>query len=191
MTALLIALIFPLALLAVLIIVGAYFLTLHRRRERAVAMQNQVYTGTPTSRRQISLPNVSAFTNASGVLGVIGVDINGNYGLPFVTLDYEQTYIGSPAVGPLSTCLFNGTFTLPVTGRLAISPLVLHQINPGDRLYLSGASYDAATNVYYGGTIDANPSGIPIGVLDPSATSGVPAGVTAQVPVLITTAGGM
>jgi hypothetical protein len=175
----------PLALLAVLFMVGAFFLTLHRRRERAWAMQNQVYTGTPTSRRQVVLPNVSAFTGASGVLGVIGQAIDGVAGMPFVTLDYYQTQVSG------CTALFNGTFNLSVIGRLANSPLVTHVIKPGDRLYLNGATYDSTTNVWYGGSIDANPAGIEIGVLDPSYTGTVAAGVTATVPVNISTKGGM
>lgn len=175
-----------LALFALAVMYGAFIMTLHRRRQPAGAMMNQVYSGTPTGRRQLVLPNVSQF-QTPGALGVIGVDVGGLYGMPFVTLDSYQSSVAG------ATALFNGTYTLSVTGRIANSPLVTRQINPGDRLYLSGATYDATTNIYYGGTIDANPStsSIPIGVLDPSYVGFVAAGATASVPVLITRDGGM
>jgi hypothetical protein len=163
----------------------AWMLVISARARRLWAMQNQVYTGTPTSRRQLVLPNVTAFTSASGVLGAIGAEVDGVGPTPFVTLDYYQTQVSG------CTALFNGTFNLSVTGRIANSPLVTHKINPGDRLYLSGATFDATTNVWYGGQIDANPSGIEIGILDPSYTGSVAAGVTATVPVNISTKGGM
>ena len=181
-----------LALPIALAIIWAFIITMNARTVTAVmkartanAMQNQVYTGTPTSRRQLVLPNVSAFTGASGVLGVIGASIDGVGGTPFVTLDYYQTQV----LG--CTALFNGTFNFPVTGRLANSPLVTHKINPGDRLFLSGATFDATTNIWYGGVVDANPAGLEIGILDPSYTGSVAAGVTATVPVNISTKGGM
>jgi hypothetical protein len=133
-------------------------------------MINQIYTGTPTSRRQVTLPASQAnlvFATAGQPI-VVGTE-------PGVTLDAYQSNFGG------CTVLFNGSFSLTVVGRSANSPLVTAQVNPGDPLYMafsdSGWTLDTATNVWYGGVLDKNPSGIPFGRLDPSATA-ILAGVT-------------
>jgi hypothetical protein len=130
-------------------------------------MINQVYTGTPTSRRQWVLPNVSAF-NTAGAACVKGTQ-------PGFTLDAYQSNVGG------CTVLENGSFSTTIVARSANSPLVTSQVNPGDQLYMafsdSGWTYDAATNVWYGGVLDKNPSGIPFGRYDESQVA-ILAGVT-------------
>lgn len=130
-------------------------------------MQNQVYTGTPTSRRFVTLPNVATFNNPGQPI-LVGTE-------PGVTLDSYQSGTGG------CTVLFNGSFSITVIARSANSPLVTSQVNPGDPLYAafsdSGWTKDAATNVTYGGVLDKNVSGIPFGRLDPSSIS-IAAGTT-------------
>ena len=130
-------------------------------------MQNQVFTGTPTSRRQVKLPNVATF-NTPGQPILVGNE-------PGFTLDSYQSATGG------CTVLFNGSFSTTIIARAANSPLVTVQINPGDQLYAafsdSGWTTDAATNVTYGGVLDRNISGFPFGRLDPSQTA-IPAGTT-------------
>jgi hypothetical protein len=126
-------------------------------------MINQRFTGTPTSRRQVVLPNVATFA-ASGVPILIGTE-------PGVTLDSYQSNLSG------CTVLLNGTFNLTVIGRSANSPAVTAAVNPGDPLYASGGTYDATTNITYGFSLDKNISGVPFGRLDPNETK-ILAGVT-------------
>lgn len=125
-------------------------------------MINQLYTGTSTSRRFVTLPNVSAFTVA-GIPILVGTE-------PAVTLDAYQSNVGG------ATCLFNGTFKLTVIGETAASPQVTAAVNPGDKLYASG-TLDSTTNVTYNLTIDKNSGNTLFGHLDPSETK-ILAGVT-------------
>lgn len=116
-------------------------------------MKNQFYTGTPTSRRQVTCP--TAITAGMPVL--VGIE-------PAVALDDYQANIGG------TTFLFNGSFTLTVIGRTSESPVVTAGIKPGDQLYAVG-TLDTATNVTYNLTIDVNTGGTKFGFLDPSANA--------------------
>jgi hypothetical protein len=128
-------------------------------------MQNQVYTGTPTSRRQVVLPNVAQFATAGQPILI------GNQ--PAVTLDAYQSSVGG------CTVLLTGSFALTVIGRSANSPLVTAKVSPGDPLYVSPntGTYDATTNVTYGFVLDKNVAGVYFGRLDPNATA-IAAGAT-------------
>jgi hypothetical protein len=133
-------------------------------------MKNQLYTGTPTSRRQVTLPAVSALENASGVPILIGK-------MPAVTLDEYETNIDG------ATCLFNGTFQLTVIGSSTHSPYTPVALNPGDKVYASG-TLDMATNVTYGLLLTADSSDTFFGFIDPTGP-GVGSGLTAVVGVVI------
>ena len=126
-------------------------------------MINQVYTGTPTSRRQVVLPNVATF-NTPGQPILVGTE-------PGFTLDSYQSNFGG------CTVLFNGSFATTIVARSANSPLVTVQVNPGDPLYYSGGTLDVTTNVTYGGVLDRNISEVPFGRYDPSQVA-IPAGTT-------------
>jgi hypothetical protein len=130
-------------------------------------MINQVYTGTPTSRRQWTLPNVTAL-QVAGQPVVKGTT-------PGFTLDAYQASVSG------CTVFENGSFSTTIIARSANSPLVTSQVNPGDQLYMafsdSGWTLDAATNVWYGGVLDKNPAGIPFGKYDESQVP-ILAGVT-------------
>ena len=130
-------------------------------------MINQVYTGTPTSRRQVVLPNVATF-NTPGQPILIGAAPGG---VPAFTLDSYQ----SASAG--CTVLFNGSFSTTIIGRSANSPLVTAAVNPGDKLYYSGGTYDPTTNITYGGVLDKNVSEVPFGSYDMSQIA-IPAGTT-------------
>jgi hypothetical protein len=152
----------PLLLAAVLAL--CYVITrraLGSSPERAFAMTNQVFTGTPTSRRFVAMP--SAANILAGQPLLVGKE-------PFFSLDNYQSNVGG------ATGLFNGSFTTTVIGQTAESPVTTHQINPGDALYATGTP-DSTTNVTYGLTIDANSGNTPFGHLDPTSPV-VPAGVT-------------
>lgn len=130
-------------------------------------MTNQQFTGTPSSRRYVQLPSV---VNANDLV-LIGQ-------IPAVCLDTYQSNVGG------ATILMNGSFNLFVISRSANSPLVNTSIKPGDKLYVSGGTLDATTNVRYGGTIDANPSGTFIGYYDPTQAA-MASGAGATVSVLL------
>ena len=123
-------------------------------------MKNQVFTGTPTSRRFALCPT----TVKSGDPVLLGT-------LPAVALDDYQAITGG------TTFLLNGSFNLTVVAVTVISPPTTHKINPGDKVYFDGGSLDSATNVTTGGTIDANTGGTFFGNLDPSGPA-ITAGVT-------------
>ncbi|MGH7488661.1 MAG: hypothetical protein ACREMY_24130 [bacterium] len=117
-------------------------------------MVNQIYTGTPTSRRFALCPT----TLKAGDPVFLG-------GVPAIALDDYQSLTGG------TTFLLGGTFALPVTGATALSPLTGHQINPGDKVYADGGSQFTPTNgpvVDYGFSLDANNGGVLFGNLDPS-----------------------
>jgi hypothetical protein len=126
-------------------------------------MQNQVFTGTPTSRRQVKLPNVATFTTPGQPI-LVGTEAG-------FTLDAYQSATGG------CTVLFNGSFSTTIIARSANSPLVTVQINPGDPLYYSQGILDVATNVTYGGVLDRNISEVLFGRYDPSQIA-IPAGAT-------------
>jgi len=114
-------------------------------------MLNQLFTGTPTSRRQVTLPSVIK----AGDPILIGSEA------AFALDSYQANIAGA-------TCLFNGTFETSVVGLSSISPVVNAAIKPGSKLYASGGTLDTDTNVRYGFTLSADSSGIFFGYLDPS-----------------------
>lgn len=132
-------------------------------------MINQLYTGTPSSRRQIACPT----TVLAGDPLLVGTE-------PCVALDSYQANIGG------TTALFNGSFSLPVTGKSSLSPSVNAAIKPGDKIYADGGVLDATTNVTSGFTLDKNSStGVLFGNLDPTGP-GVGSGLTvAAAPVVV------
>ena len=123
-------------------------------------MKNQVFTGTPTSRRFALCPT----TVKSGDFVLLG-------SLPAVALDDYQTLTSG------TTFLCGGTFALTVVGQTVESPQTTHKINPGDTLHASGGTLDATTNVTYGFTITAVTADPKFGYLDPSYVA-VAAGAT-------------
>lgn len=122
-------------------------------------MKNQVFTGTPTSRRFALCPT----TVKSGDPVLLGV-------IPAFALDDYSSLTGG------TTFLLNGTFATTVVGQTAESPQTTHKINPGDALYATG-TLDSTTNVTTGLTIDANSSNTRFGNLDPNYVA-VSAGAT-------------
>lgn len=114
-------------------------------------MTNQVFTGTPTSRRQI-IPCPTTVKAGDAVL--IGR-------LAAVALDSYQANEGG------TSFLFGGSFALSVVAQHG-SPLVSGAIGPGDLLYADGGVLDVATNVTTGFTINADSvNGVFFGYLDP------------------------
>jgi hypothetical protein len=128
-------------------------------------MINQQNTGSPTSRRAVTLPAYTTVSIPAGTPLLIGQ-------IPCVTLDSNQYAVGAPTV----VCLFGGSFDLTVIGQSAESPVTTHKINPGDKLYATG-TLDSTTNVTYNLTIDANSGNTPFGYLDPQSPS-IGAGLT-------------
>lgn len=143
----------------------AWMIVIGRRAKLLFAMINQVYTGTPTSRRMVALPNVNQF-NVAGQPILIGTT-------PAFTLDSYQANFGG------CTVLENGSFSTTIIGRSANSPLVTAQVNPGDPLYVSPntGTLDATTNVTYGFVLDKNIAGIPFGHYDETQVS-IAAGIS-------------
>ena len=131
-------------------------------------MKNQTLQGTPTSARFSLCPS----TVQAGDLVLIG-------GEPACALNNYQANSGG------ATFYYSGTFTGTVEGSSTHSPITGVAINPGDKLYATG-TLDAATNVTYGLTIDANSGNTFFGYLDPQSPS-IAAGATdANASVLLT-----
>ncbi len=127
-------------------------------------MKNQVYTGTPTSRRFSTCPT----TIKSGDPVLIGKR-------PAVALDDYQSITGG------TTFLLGGSFTLTTVGKSVLSPVTNAAIPPGDPVYADtdGSTFTTGgANLYYGFTLDANSSGTLFGHVDPSYTGGVASGAT-------------
>jgi hypothetical protein len=111
-------------------------------------MKNQVYTGTPTSRRFVTCPS----TVVAGDAVLIGVT-------PAFALDAYSSVTGG------ATFLMNGSFTATVIAATVVSPVTGSQANPGDALYATG-TLDATTNVTTGLTISKASGGTAFGHLD-------------------------
>lgn len=134
-------------------------------------MINQLYSGTPTSRRQVTLPDVGLL---AGDPILVGTEPG------FMLDNYQDNVAGC-------TVLFNGTFFADVVGETAASPQVTAAIKAGAKIYAVGGTLNAATNVRYGFTLNADSTGILFGTLDPDPLAGAPvgAGLTANVGVRI------
>lgn len=129
-------------------------------------MKNQVYTGTPTSRRFSKCPSTLKAGDPVFIGGVPGVALD----------DYQDITEGT-------TFLLNGSFDLEVVAATVLSPLSGKAIAPGDPVYAEGGSTDA-NNVTYGFTLDAASGGTLFGYLDPSA-AGIGSGDTDTQAVMI------
>ena len=119
-------------------------------------MKNQVYTGTPTSRRFALCPT----TIKAGAPVLLGNPSDGTVTPAFALDDYQAITGGT-------TFLLNGTFATSVVGSTTNSPVTGHVINPGDQLFAEG-TFDTATNLTYNLLINADSSNIAFGHLDPS-----------------------
>lgn len=115
-------------------------------------MKNQVYTGTPTSRRFVVCPS----TVVAGDAVLVGTQ-------PAVALNSYQSNTGGAVFD------FNGSFALTVNAWTGSSPLTGQAVNPGDKIYASG-SLDSTTNVTTGLTLSKNSANTLFGHLDPSGT---------------------
>lgn len=128
-------------------------------------MTNQVFTGTPTSRRFCQCPP----TIVAGQPVFLGT-------IPAIALDnYQANESGT-------TFLLGGTFAVAVTGQSQASPQVTLKLLPGNPVYADGGIQFTCANgmvVTYNFVLDGNPNGTDgeWGRIDPSYTS-VGAGLT-------------
>lgn len=121
-------------------------------------MKNQVYQGTPTSRRFALCPS----SVEAGDPVLLGTQ-------PAVALDNYQSNLGG------TTFDTGGSFTLTVLAVSQISPAVGAAMKPGAAVYASG-TLDSATNVTTDLVLSAVTSGTLFGQIDPSYTSGITSG---------------
>jgi len=124
-------------------------------------MQNQVLTGTPTSRRFCLCPSSIVAGQAVLIGGV----------LPAVALDSYQANEGG------TTFLLGGTFNLSVYGQTVLSPPTNHALAPGAKVYADGGTTDATTGILYNFSLDGNTGGVFFGYIDPQYTTGVLTGL--------------
>ena len=123
---------------------------------RAFAMINQVLSVTPTKTGQLQFP---AAVTVAGVPLLVST-------IPCVPLDAYQATIGG------ATVYYDGCYSIQVFAVSSFSPTAGKQISLGDPIYLVGGTYDAATNVVYGGVLCADSTGDLFGYLDPGTNSG-------------------
>src|SRR5690242_3814325 len=123
-------------------------------------MKNQVYSGTPTSRRFALCPS----TVKAGDAVLVGK-------MPAVALNDYESNLGGAVFS------FGGSFNLTVIGQTVASPQTAAAIKPGDKVFAVG-TLDSTTNVTTGLTLDGATGGTLFGTIDPSYTSGVSSGAT-------------
>ena len=158
------------AFYAIFVAFVAFVVTYSKRyARRAWANINQVYSGTPTSRRN---PAVCYSGVTAGQPYLLG-------GLPAVALDTAANVANN-----IPTFELGGSFTLTVTAKSSLSPSTNKAINPGDAIYADGGTLDSASNMTYGFTLDANSGGTLFGHLDPTGP-GLTSGTTATVTVTL------
>ncbi len=114
---------------------------------------NQVYAGTPTSRRNPSVCYAGVISGSPILLGTV----------PAVALDTAANVAGT-----IPTFECGGSFSLAVTAKSSLSPSTGKAINPGDPIYADGGTLDAPSNMTYGFTLDANSGGVLFGYCDPT-----------------------
>jgi predicted RecA/RadA family phage recombinase len=114
-------------------------------------MKNQYYTGTNTSRRFALCPT----TVKSGDPVLIG-------GIAAVAMDDYQANTGG------TTFHTSGSFVLTVIAATVVSPMTGSQVNPGDKLYVTG-TLDTPTNITTALVISKASGGTLFGHSDPSA----------------------
>jgi hypothetical protein len=135
---------------------------------------NQIYAGTDTSRRSPSICYAGLLAGQPVIMGSTA----GGHSVPGVSLDTAANVAnGTPTI----EC--GGGFALTVTAKSSLSPSTNAVINPGDPIYADGGTLDAASNMTYGFTLDANSGGVYFGNLDPTGPA-LPAGTTAVVTVV-------
>ncbi len=122
-------------------------------------MKNQVFTGTPTSRRFALCPT----TVKAGDAVLIGV-------MPAVALNDYQANTGGAVFS------LGGSFTLTVIGQTVASPQTAAALPPGHKVFAIG-TLDAPTNVTTGLTLDGATGGTLFGTIDPNY-AGVTSGAT-------------
>lgn len=124
--------------------------------------KNQALPGGMTSRRFVKCPA----TVKSGDPMLVGK-------MPAVALDDYQSKTGGTTVD----C--SGSFVLPVMGATVISPLTGLAIKAGDKVYATGGSLDAATNVTTGFTLTGATGDPLFGFYDPQENAaGITSGAT-------------
>ncbi len=123
-------------------------------------MKNQVYSGTPTSRRFAACPT----TVLAGDAVFVGI-------MPAVALDSYSAATGGAVFS------FSGSFNLTVVGATVVSPQTPSALKPGAKVYASG-SLDSTTNVTTGLTISGATGDVFFGTIDPSYVGGVSSGAT-------------
>jgi predicted RecA/RadA family phage recombinase len=125
-------------------------------------VKNQVYTGTPTSRRFATCPT----TILAGQPVLLGSE-------PAIALDNYQANTGG------TTFLTGGSFVLTTVGKTSLSPSTPAALKAGAKVYAdTDGTTDSVTNVTYGFTLDGNSSGTLFGYVDPSYIGGVTSGAT-------------
>jgi predicted RecA/RadA family phage recombinase len=129
-------------------------------------VKNQLFTGTPTSRRFALCPT----TVKAGDPVLLGSE-------PAVALDDYSPLTGG------TTFLMGGTFNLNVLGSTAASPVSGHVLKQGDKVYYEGGVLDSATNVTTGGTLDAASASPLFGYIDPGDLATVGSTLTVNIGV--------
>lgn len=132
-------------------------------------MVNQIYTGTPTSRRFALCPT----SIVAGQPVLIGKNI------PAVALDNYQSNTGG------TTFLLGGAFNLPVYGYTTYSPPSNGALLPGKKVYADGGVDDAVTGITYNFLLSGDSAGVLFGEVDPSYTTGVLSGAAPDTAAIV------
>lgn len=132
-------------------------------------MINQVYAGTPTSRRNPTTCYAGVLSGSPYLLGLI----------PGIAMDTAANVASG-----IPTFECGGSFSLTVTAKSSLSPSVNKAILPGDPIYADGGTLDVPSNMTYGFTLDASSGGTLFGHLDPTGPA-LAAGTTAVVTVVL------
>ena len=103
-------------------------------------------------------------------------------GLPCVATEAQNT--ANPAYDNASGYLTvdcEGVYNLTVLGETLGSVSAGAALNPGDKVFFSGGTYDKTSGITYGGTLCADPNGTFFG----RVLQAVAAGATVTVPVIL------
>jgi hypothetical protein len=133
-------------------------------------MVNQVFTGTPTSRRFALCP--SSIVAGQPVL-IGGV-------LPAIAMDNYQINTGG------TTFLLGGSFNLSVYGQTG-SPLTNAAIFPGGQVYAENATQDPVTGISYNFILTgySGAGSVLFGYVDPEYTQGVLSGLAPDTAAIV------
>ena len=146
---------------------------------KALEYQSPLQFPVPVTPASGNTPASSPITSGAPVVirGTLATAARGGFPQGLGMVANEDPVSPTGGVAPGNMCSFDawGAFNLTVTAERAESPAINSAIAPGDAIYanINTGTFDAATGMFYGFTLDKNPSGVLFGMALDALASGL------------------